>query len=499
MKQVESAPKRMIQVEPTEVSKATGFLRAALLAVLAVAAFQVAFAIPALAWLVLVYLGCLFALRQVATTRQAFYLGLLVGLGVFVPQTMFLWKIFGSAALPLWLILAFFHGVFLFLLQRVETRWGTGWAAALAPVMWCGLEYFRSEIWWLRFSWFSAASPLANSISEPARALFAVFGIYGSGFVLLALTTQLLWPGRWGYLTQRVRLVTTLFVAVGFTLMAPHIRRAQEDGASHEIKVAGVQLEFPGAPEVLVALDRLAEVHPEAELLMLCEYTFDGPVPDIVREWCRRHGKWLVAGGKEPLAGQESYFNTAFVIGTNGEIVFSQAKARPIQFFRDGEPATEQKVWQSPWGPLGILVCYDASYRQVTDELIRQGAQALLIPAMDVEQWGEYQHRLNSRVTGLRAAEYGLPIFRVASSGISQIISPDGRELASAPFPGPGAVISGVLKCRSSSRTRPLDTWLAPVCLVGTLGVIGVLVWPFRRTRFVDPRMSTLSPTALLF
>jgi predicted amidohydrolase len=244
------------------------------------------------------------------------------------------------------------------------------------------------------------------------------------------------------------------------------------------IQVAGLQLEFPSLPDILAGLDALIRSHPEAELLMLSEYSLEEPPPKALKAWCRRNGKWLVVGGKQPIgsgdsdglgstpsasshtnaavvgqvaagnglrwprsgAPKERFHNTAFVISPNGAVVFQQAKSRPIQFFADGEPAPSQAVWDSPWGKLGIAICYDASYRQVMDPLIRLGATGLLIPTMDVEHWGEHEHRLNARMAVIRASEYRVPIFRVASSGISQLINPNGQARdrdSSVPRPGP--------------------------------------------------------------
>ena len=465
----------------------------ALLVVGAVASFQLAFQFAPLCWLVLAYLGCLYELRRVATARQAFYGGMVVGLGVFVPQMGFLWTIFGPAAAPLWLILAFFHGVFLLLLHRVEVRLGAGWALWLAPVLWCGIEYFRSEVWWLRFTWFSAGSTVRSA------PLLWSFGVYGVGFVAMAVAAMTVSARR----KQRaVRWIVVLSLIPLLYGIGGPILLSVAKKKSVPLKIAGVQLEFPGHPEVLTALDRVAKAHPEAELLMLSEYTFDGPVPDSVKAWCRRNVKWLVAGGKDvfqagdspgkpllgPLTGAttERYYNTAFVISTNGEVVFMQAKSRPIQFFKDGEPAREQRVWESPWGKLGIAICYDVSYRRVMDGLIRQGARALLIPTMDVETWGEHEHRLNAHMAKIRAAEYEVPIFRVASSGISQWIGPDGQERETTRFPGPGEMIAGELRLRYSPATIPPDRWLAPACSVGTVCVLAslaVLAWRDRSLR----------------
>ncbi len=456
----------------------------ALLVVGAVASFQLAFQFTPLCWLVLAYLGCLYELRRVATARQAFYGGMVVGLGVFVPQMGFMWTIFGPAAIPLWLILAFFHGVFLLLLHRVEVRLGACWAMWLAPVLWCGIEYFRSEVWWLRFTWFTA-----GTVFDPPVGMALCVGVYGAGLIAFQCAIFLR------------RLVSRTFSKADGMLLAawalliivlPAFAVAS-NARQRSLHVAGVQLEFPGVPEVVTALDRVAKAHPEAELLMLSEYTFDGPVPDAVKIWCKRNDKWLVAGGKDvlqpggspgkPLLGPptagvatERYYNTAFVISTSGEVVFTQAKSRPIQFFKDGEPAREQRVWDSPWGKLGIAICYDVSYRRVMDELIRQGAGALLIPTMDVEPWGEHEHRLNARMARIRAAEYGVPIFRVASSGISQLINTLGDEQSTTSYPGPGEIISGELRLRVRGGTVPLDRWLAPFCTVVTGGVLTALI-----------------------
>jgi len=111
------------------------------------------------------------------------------------------------------------------------------------------------------------------------------------------------------------------------------------------------------------------------------------------------------------------------------------------------------------------------SYRRVTDELIRQGAQAIIAPTMDVADWGGHQHRLHARVAPVRAAEYGVPIFRVCSSGISQLIDGTGRVAASAPFPGEQATIAGPLEFVRRGHL-PLDHWLAPLSVLVTAVIV---------------------------
>jgi apolipoprotein N-acyltransferase len=434
--------------------------RALLLGFGAVAAFHLAYTFPPLAFLIVVFLFFLFELAALSGTRQAFYFGLAVGMVVYAPHLAFFWSIFGWSAIALWAVVAFWLGLFVALARLSRLNFGR-LSVVLVPFVWTGLEYFRSELYYLRFSWLNVGYVFADS---PQIFTMTQFGMYGVGLLLMALAAALsLLHKKSAHLWGSVGLA-----ALGcFVNLPSNPRAANEPGA---LQVVGLQMEFPAPLEVPAALDKLLDGHREAELFVLSEYTFDGPIPERVKAWCRKQRKYLIAGGKDFIAGDE-YFNTAFVVGPDGEIVFRQVKSVPIQFFKDGWPAPEQKLWESPWGKLGLCVCYDLSYRRVTDELIRQGAQAIIAPTMDVADWGGNQHRLHARVAPVRAAEYGVPIFRVCSSGISQLIDGAGCVLASAPFPGELATIVGPLELVRRGRL-PLDRWLAPLSVFVTAAII---------------------------
>jgi apolipoprotein N-acyltransferase len=419
---------------------------------LAVASFHLAYGFDKCSFLILVYLYCLCELTRLSTDRRAFYCGLVIGVLVYAPQLYFFYTIFGVAAVALWLVLAFWLGLFLLLARRTRARFGKKIGVLLIPYFWTGLEYFRSELYYLRFSWLNVGYVL----SGPSGLLFMKFlGVYGSGFVWLAIMA-------WAALVRKNLLVVygvciTVFAA--FLILENRSASIAPEGP--HISVAGVQMEFPAQLGVPLMLDKLLQQNPDAQLLVLSEYTFDGPVPTRVKDWCRKNNRHLIVGGKAPVS-ETQFYNTAFVVDTNGEVAFQQFKSVPIQFFKDGLPAKDQKLWDSPWGKIGICICYDLSYTRVTDELIRQGAQAFIVPTMDVAEWGEHQHSLHARVAPVRAAEYGLPIFRVCSSGISQLIDRSGRVMAAAPFPGDQATIAGQLRL-AEPGTRPLDRWLAPL------------------------------------
>jgi apolipoprotein N-acyltransferase len=350
-------------------------------------------------------------------------------------------------------------------------RWGKTRALWLVPVVWTGLEYFRSELYYLKFSWLNIGYAL------PAWFSFLGNGMYGLGFLIFATAVVfvfILWRSK-------MALAVALLMGLLF-LLAASITWAER--GSLPLQIAGIQMEFPSPGGLSEALDKTLARNPDARIFVLSEYTLDGPVPDFLKQWCREHARFLVVGGKDPV-GTNDYYNTAFVVGTNGEIVFHQAKCTPIQFFKDGLPAPTQEVWNSPWGKIGVCICYDLSYTRITDRLVKEGAQLLIVPTMDVEDWGRHQHELHARVAPVRAAEYGIPIFRLASSGISQAVTGSGRVVAKTSFPGSLDILSAQLRLPARG-SLPLDRFLAPVCTSITAVVMLILLvldWQDKRTR----------------
>jgi apolipoprotein N-acyltransferase len=429
---------------------------ALVLALGATASFHLAYDFGRLEFLIVVFLACLFGLAWLPSGRHAFYFGLGIGLAIYAPHLVFFWQLFQYGAVALWCILAFWLALFLALGHVFLRRFGpVAWACA-APFFWTGLEYFRSELYYLRFSWLNIGYVFSDS---PALGCLAAWGVYGAGFVAMAGVSAV-----WLLLKLNGR---TRFLPILLLIGITGVSVLVSGGASNSenaVRIAGMQLEFPSPAEARLALDRILSTFPDAQLLVLSEYSFHGPVPELIKAWCRKHGKYLIAGGEDPSsAGQ--YYNTAFVVDPRGEIVFRQPKCVPVQLMQDGLPARQQRIWNSPWGKLGLGICYDASYTRVTDELVRQGAQALIFPTMDVSDWGEAEHRLHARIGPWRAAEYGVPVCRLCSSGISQMVDAQGRIVASAPFPGPNAILSAQLALPKQGRI-PLDRWVARLAVL---------------------------------
>jgi apolipoprotein N-acyltransferase len=93
---------------------------------------------------------------------------------------------------------------------------------------------------------------------------------------------------------------------------------------------------------------------------------------------------------------------------------------------------------------------------------------------MDVTSWGEHEHWLHAKVAPTRAAEYGIPVVRVCSSGISQIVTADGHVAESLPYPGQGESFAARVQLVDQVRV-PMDRTLALVGLIATMMFVGVI------------------------
>lgn len=419
------------------------------------------------------YVICLTQLARMSTSRRAYYAGLITGVLCAGPQLTCFWKIFGPGAVALYYVLGFWIGIFTATSSATLRRFGPRKTAFLIPFVWMGLEYFRSELYYLKFSWMNVGYAFSGSWLG-----LHMLGMYGLGF-LAAFAGAL-------FLLLRSYQAAALTVCVLLISVVPVTPTSlSEPKSAHSVRIAGLQMEFPPEADIPRALDKLLSEHPDADILVLSEYTLDGPVPNALKKWCRTHQRYLVIGGKDP-GPKNNYYDTAFVVGTNGDIIFRQGKSVPIQFFKDGLPAPKQELWDSPWGKIGFCVCYDLSYTRVIDRLVKMGAQMIIVPTMDVIDWGERQHELHALVAPVRATEYGIPIFRVASSGISQAVDSHGVTGATAPFGGESRSIFATLD-PADHTSIPADRYLAPIAV----GITGVLLVTLN---FMKPRQNAAPP-----
>jgi apolipoprotein N-acyltransferase len=447
-------------------------------AIAAIVSFHLAFWDGRLSILVAVFLFCLFRLTFIKGSWLAMAVGTGIGLLIYVPHLAFFWGVFGFWAIPLWLTVSMWIGFYLVLGGLCLRSFGLFGLAVASPFLWTGLEYFRSELYGLRFSWLTPGLAFSNGSELP---MMGSYGVYGISFMILAgASTFIIMPAV--KKKSRLVLIAFLFCMLAYPAFAEWKRKPVQGPV---VRVAGIELHSPSEKDVLAGLSRLVEAHPEAELLVLAEATLRGAVPDSVREWCRSHARHLVVGGRD-IHPDGTFHNTAYVVDSAGNVVFQQAKSRPVQFLHDGLPAKERKLWNSPWGPVAVAICNDSAYRRALDEFAAMGARALILPTMDAVAWGTHQHELHAGIARMRAGEYRIPVLRLCGTGLSTLVKQNGIIAESTPFPGGQAMIAGTVEIGAPARV-PLDRWLTMISVVMTAAIaswfasIAFVKWRIRR------------------
>lgn len=115
-----------------------------------------------------------------------------------------------------------------------------------------------------------------------------------------------------------------------------------------------------------------------------------GETTNHLARLARTHGLFLVGGSIPELAG-ELLYNTSIIFNPQGEII---ARHRKIHLFdvrvKNGIEFTESCVlsagdtttlFDTPWGKIGVELCYDIRFPELTRRMAKDGARLVIIPA----------------------------------------------------------------------------------------------------------------------
>ncbi len=97
----------------------------------------------------------------------------------------------------------------------------------------------------------------------------------------------------------------------------------------------------------------------------------------------------------------------------------------------DLSPGTDTALFESKWGSLGFLICFDVIYEELTRASVNDGATLMMLPSNDSWWFGDspatYQQEVQAQ---LRAIESGRYFVRSGNTGISSVINEHGDHLA---------------------------------------------------------------------
>ncbi len=407
--------------------------------------------------------GLLLALRGQSGTR-ARAIGFLHGLTTYAVGLSWLYHIFGMLAVVLWTVLAAFTALFAEMQGRAGLRGWHGWKlVAFTAVNWCGWEFIRAELFPLRFPWMTAG------LAMGPNALLSWIGVYGVS--LIVVLAAALFIGR------QLKPALAILTVLGAAILLPQRLPVPGNEDPKTLEVAGLQLENHALGDFLSGTRKMRA---DVRHVLWPEYAAPFDIRESKRDWesllqpCRERGITLTLGTQARPGGGDSWRNVALTLDPTG-VLGEHTKVHTVHFFDDGTPGTSALPVQTDHGRLGTPICFDCDYEGVVRKMTAAGAECFLVPMMDAESWGNWQHDQHAELFRIRACENGRWMFVIGTSGVSQLIDANGFVHNRLAAMEQGA-LSGRLRRETGLTIFTRVGWLFPWCVLGVAMICWVML-----------------------
>lgn len=378
---------------------------------------------------------------------------------------------FGGLATPIAVVacallvafLSLYVGLFAWVLARAVVWLGPG-GLWLAPLIWVAAEYLRS---WVGggFPWVLLGYSQATVL--PIAQAASLGGVYLLSALVALVGVAAAWPvverrpPRW--LASGAAVAVVIAIAVwgaarvrdGVLLRGDDVVRvglvqgniAQEDKWNPAL--AGAILErYLDLSRRAIADGAQTVIWPESSTPFFLE---EDPVQAArIRRLAAETGTPFVIGSDQYERDPQRFYNAAFLVGADGRTAAVYRKMHLVPFgeyvpFRtllpfvaplveavaDFSPGLEPVLLPVDGRELSVAICYEVVYPWLVRSFVLGGSDLLVTITNDA--WygttsAAYQHWEQA---SLRAVEHGRYLLRAANTGISGIVDPYGRVVAS--------------------------------------------------------------------
>jgi len=400
------------------------------------------------------------------------------------------------------------------------------------PVLWVGMEYFRS-LTEIAFPW--ADLGYSQGYYLTLIQIASVIGVYGLSMIVMLLNI-FIWQVLDSY--NRLEKRVSYGLASGVLLVAAYlfgwvVMPVMPDPGNFKVALlqGNVPIEKKWSPETrdynFILYDSLAvEASRDTIDLIIWPETAAPSYPRIeskyrnmLRQTAEKTGTFNLLGALDmeyDTDGERSY-NAAFQFLPDGRlgqhyhkmnlVPFSERapyqdylfflkreflskyldliKTRKVQWWSDFNAGDSIVIFNTDKADYATLICYEIAFPGFVRDCIRKGAQFLVTITNDTwfgRSSGPFQHM---RLAVMRAVENRIWVARCANSGISAIIDPYGRERAYAGLYS-RQVISGKLTPRTDfSVYTSIGPVVGKYCWLLTIIIFSILavIWAIKKIR----------------
>ncbi|HEV2269052.1 MAG TPA: apolipoprotein N-acyltransferase [Steroidobacteraceae bacterium] len=469
-------------------------------------------------------------LWEEAPPRDAAWTGFWFGFGTFLAGTYWVYvSVHDLGKAPVWLtiavmfgligIMALYNGIIGYVVARWLPRQGPWrWLIGM-PAVWLLVEWWRG--WFLSgFSWLSLGYSQTDTWLAP---LAAVLGVYGVSLVLLLSAGALVALVRG---TARVRWGAALILIapwIAGALLGP-VQWTHPSGPP--VSVAVIQADIPQSEkwqdayedQILARYRKMTESALGTKLIVWPEAALPEPANNLLpyialidRETQAR-GSSLVLGTVRASEDGQRYYDSILALGKQASwyakdhlVPFAEffpvphfvrtwlrLMSLPYDSFDRG--GTNQSPLPVAGLQLGATVCYEVGYGSY---MLRMLPKADALVNVTNDAWfGHSTARYEQfQMARMRALEEGRSMIVATNDGISAVIGPQGKVLASAPPYEPYVLRSSVTPRAGLTPFARVGNWLI-VCLAA-LGFAGALLLAALRGRAGTASATTFPPRSL--
>ncbi len=411
--------------------------------------------------------------------RRGFQLGLLAGLAFWLPSLWWLTKVTAPGWFGLSLYCSVYLGCFGAGAALWSRRWGvTSWLRNLGFMLfvaawWAGLELARSN-WFTGFPWnpLGATQYKNAALLQPAAwggvSLVSALVVWVNAGLALTVIQYRERRGHWGRRPHPEIIAAFLVVALVFAWGVRRLKATSPGEAP--LRVALIQTNIPqdekwDASTVSLIYQRLRDLTGNAlragrsdliiwpETALPDDVATSQPSYDLVYELLT-NGTPILVGSMDthwPETGAPTFYNSSFLFDVSGEplgvydkrhlVPFGEYIPLPslLPFLKALTPiqesfsaGTTSTVFNLPGRevPFSVLICFEDTVPSLARASVRNGARLLVNQTNDA--WfdpaaASRQHMIQSI---LRTVENGVPLVRVANTGVSCVIDRRGVVMA---------------------------------------------------------------------
>lgn len=243
-----------------------------------------------------------------------------------------------------------------------------------------------------------------------------------------------------GFSVGAVQMASGCNVAANLAQAREHIRTAAAEGAR-----------LVALPEFFAFMGRQ-----DTDVLEICEEPSSGPIQDFLRNQAREHGVWLAGGSVALRAGESGRIRAACLLFDDGgrlvarydkmhlfDVHVEGDSKRVYQESRLVEPGGKWCVVDTPFGRIGLAVCYDLRFPELFRAMAREGMETLILPSAFTAVTGMAHWEVLLRARAIEnqchvvaPAQGGYHVSGRETHGDSMIVDPWGTVLKRLPKGG---------------------------------------------------------------